>query len=259
MSSLHPLEHLGLDTKTVRVYLANLSVQAASASELAKRARVSRASVYRCLDVLKDKDLVHEETREGKACFSPTDPQMLPQLLERQTQDLRTILPSLSQIFQAANGHVPRFRFYGEASGIRVVLEEVLQCEEKQYDIFGSIYDDEFILSVTEKYLADWMERRIKAGIYHRSLRPQSIKETYKTKNIRNPLFVDSGAHMKREIRFAPKGVEFPVLIYLFDHKVAFVNPKLGHQFAAVLESEDMHASLKTLFEFLWQVSEPEK
>ncbi|MDD5726069.1 MAG: helix-turn-helix domain-containing protein [Patescibacteria group bacterium] len=252
--SLQPLEYLGLDESSVKVYLANLALGKAGASELARRAKLTRTSVYRCLEKLADKGLVHKEILEGKNFFRPVSPDYIPELIDRQVSELSAVLPWLEKVFTASKQKAPSFRFYGEASGIRTVLEEVLRCKSKSYDIFGSVHDDEFIYSVTEKYLADWMRRRIKAGVYHRSLRPQIAKRIQA--KFSNPYFAESGKRMLREIRYAPPSIKIPVLIYLFDDKVAFVNGKLGRQFAAILESKEMFESLESLFQYLWEISE---
>lgn len=254
--SLQPLEYLGLDQQTVKVYLANLTLGKAGASELAKKARLTRTSVYRCLDKLAEKGLVHKEISGGKSFFITASPNFIPELINRQASELSAVLPWLEKVFSSSKQKAPSFRFYAEAGGIKTVLEEVLRCKSKNYDIFGSIYDDEFIYSVTEKYLADWMRRRIKAGVYHRSLRPQVAKRIQK--KFSNPYFSESGKRMMREIRYAPPSIKIPILIYLFDDKVAFVNGKLGRQFAAVLESKEMFESLESLFQYFWEISEPD-
>lgn len=253
-TSLQPLEYLGLDTPTVQVYAACVSLGQSKASEIAKKSKLTRTSVYRCLERLQQEGLIHQEIREGKNYYRAADPQMIPQLMERQAKEVQALLPVLVDLFKSVSRSMPSFRFYSEASGIKTVLEEVLRTTSKTYDIFGSIYDEEFIYSVTEKYLADWMERRIRAGIFHRSLRPQVSK--HKEAQIKNPLFGASGKKQLREIRFAPAQIELPVLVYLFDDKVAFINPKLGQQFAAVLESKEMFQSLKSIFQYLWEISD---
>lgn len=184
-ASFLPLEYLGLDAQTAAVYVALLPLGKAKASDIAKKAKCTRTSVYRCLERLEEEGFVHSEIREGVQCYSALDPQAIPGLMQKQAEEVQSLLPTLIQLFSRGTQGGTSFRFYGEASGIRTVLEEVLKTPSKTYDIFGSIYDDEFIYSVTEAYLANWMERRIKARIHHRSLRPQVAKQ--KQQEIKNP------------------------------------------------------------------------
>lgn len=242
--------------KTIQVYVACLSVGQSKASDIAKKAKLTRSSVYRCLEVLEERGLVHQEIREGLQYYQASDPQAIPQLVERQSLELQSILPMLLQLFATSSGNkMPRFRFYGEAGGMRTVFEEILHTPSKRYDVFGSIHDTDLIYSVSEDYMNTWTKRRIQEGIFHRSLRTQISKEDPIRKA--NPLLAQSGPTVFRDIRFAPASIALPVLIYLFDDKVAFVNAKLGRQFAAVLESKDMYEALKSLFDFVWELSEP--
>ncbi len=101
--------------------------------------------------------------------------------------------------------------------------------------------------------MVDWTERRIANGVDHQSLRPLQWKE-----NLHNTaaIFSGVGKEFLRDYRFAPIPGDLPILIYLFDEKVAFISGRPEHTYAAVLESSDIFKTLNSLFEIIWNVAE---
>ena len=138
---------------------------------------------------------------------------------------------------------------------MRILMEEVLLCASKRYRLFGSIHDEAFVRSAGLPFIHDWSERRIARGVWHQNLRTHERMKAYLRPTEQDKILIGSGPEVLREIRYAPAGIRLPTLIYLFDEKVAFVSGAHGKQYAAILESKDVHDGLDTLFTFLWDLS----
>ncbi len=248
------LSHLGLTQDEINIYAACVTLGDAKAADIAKRAKLTRTAVYRHLETLIARGLLSESIREGRTRYSPCDAEMVQKLMEERIKDIQHALPLLKDALSHQTSAIPKFRFFPEAQGLKIVLEEILRNPTKNYRVIGSIHDDEFLLSVTEAFMLDWSRRRIAAGVYHQSLRPQISKQ--QTQKL-NPLISMSGMSVLRHIRYVPPSINFNMLMYLYDGKIAFMNGRLGRQFAVVLTSTDMYESLNSVFEFLWGVSEP--
>jgi hypothetical protein len=67
-------------------------------------------------------------------------------------------------------------------------------------------------------------------------------------------ILVGRGKSVLRDYRYL--NIRMPTLLYLFDEKVAFINPALGNAYAAVIESRDVYETLGAMFEALWEIGE---
>lgn len=250
----HILSYLGLSEDAAKTYLACLKLGKAKASDIAKEADFPRTAVYTYLDELEELGLMQVSIEEHAKMYIPSNPGIISSLMKQQVGEMDSLLPTLLATFSEKAPQRPTLRFYAGYAGIQEVMEEILNCASKYYNLFGSIHDNQLVAS-HGNYLIDWSKRRIERGVDHKNLRSREPWRELAKKQ--DQLMSGSGKHVLREIRYAPNGIRFPVLIYLFDDKVALVSGALGKQYAAVLESKDMYEGLSSVFHFLWGVSTP--
>jgi len=82
------LEEIGLSDKEAKVYIAVLELGEGSASEIAKKSEVNRATVYFTLENLMKLGLVSATNEEKKQKFVPEDPSQLENIITKQQQEL---------------------------------------------------------------------------------------------------------------------------------------------------------------------------
>lgn len=247
------LRHLGLEPDTIRVYLACLKLGQGRAQEIAKAARLHRTLAYKHLDALAERGLVHITLSSGKRMYASANPTIISSLFKQQQFEIESILPVLLATYADGSPAKPQFRFYTDVAGVKTVMEEVLNCSSKLYRHIGSFHDKEFRRRMGNDYFLDWTKRRMARGVDHRSIRPMVWK---KLQHEMDPLISGRGKKYLRDYRLLAIPEDAPVLVYLFDEKVAFIGARIGHAYAAVLESKDIYQILSGIFEILWAAGE---
>lgn len=244
------LEDFGLSEKEAKVYLAALELGHTTAEKLSKHAGVNRSTTYVQLDSLMDKGLISTHEEGKKTFFAPESPDLLRELIYKQKnainareEDLFKILPNLLAQFESA-GERPLVRFFPGKHGISVAREEVLRMKGKDLCV---LYSSENMTKLfPERQLDGYTNRRMAMGIHSRAI---YTEEEYFKSGTQNKL---------TEGRYLPD-MHITIDIRIFDNKTALF-ALAGSQFALVIESEQMAASMRIIFNFLWEKAErPEK
>ena len=243
----------GLDCDTANTYIACLTLGKSKANDIAKNADLHRTVIYRHLEELVERGLVHVTVESGVRMFSPANPSILGEIIKEKVQESEMVIPTLLSLYATASPGKPAFRYYTDSAGIKLVLEEILACHGKFYRHIGGFNQKDFHRLFGEQWLIEWTERRIARGVDHQSIRPDNWK-TDQTE--RNTIFTGVGKTFLRDYRYAPIPADLPILIYLYDEKVAFIGARMGHTYAAVLESADVFKTLNSLFDIIWTISE---
>lgn len=126
------LKKLGLNDKEAAVYLACLQLGPSPAQQIARRAKVVRATTYVILASLMQRGLVTQYKQGKKTLFSSEPPQQLVRLLEKQIEeiqskqhDLSRILPELQVLMKTAGGR-PSVRYFEGIEGLRAIRQEIV-------------------------------------------------------------------------------------------------------------------------------------
>lgn len=249
-----PLSMLGLEEGTSQTYVACLKLGKSKANDIAKEAEIHRTVIYRHLDELVKLGLISLSNEGGTRIYTPANPTRIGDIIKEKMAQTELIIPTLLALYSAASPGKPAFRYYTDSKGVRVVFEEILACHRKFYRHIGGFTQQDFRRTLGDEWMTNWTERRIENGVDHQSIRPLEWKENMHNTN---PLFTGIGKAFLRDYRFAPVPGNLPILIYLFDEKVAFISGRPDHIYAAVLESADIFNTLNSLFEIIWNVAEP--
>jgi len=70
--------------------------------------------------------------------------------------------------------------------------------------------------------------------------------------------FMGSGKEFFREIRIAPKNVEFSMGYWIYENKVVFISSRKSN-FGFIVESEEFVEMLRSQWQVVWQMSKPLK
>jgi sugar-specific transcriptional regulator TrmB len=196
------LEYLGLKTKEIKAYLAILKLQKANPHQIAKEAGLERTTVYKLLDSLTERGLVSKSALGKRVTYTAESPKQLKQVLSKQESVVDQLLPFLSAL-QGSRGTKPVIKFYEHQDGIRQVLSDSLNCQEKVRRDFA------FVETVVElfglRFLHKHIEDRVKKKIIVKSLRRMpsgskiSEKDWYLKKDNKSIL---------REVRYLPKSIK---------------------------------------------------
>jgi len=157
MDSVQLLKKLDFDEKEIRVYLILLSLGPSSVRKIGQASDINRGTTYDILKKLMKQGLISYFHKDKKQYFVAEDPIKLEQLLDNRLNELNELkdtvkvsLPELRSIYNRG-GDKPVVRYFEGATGVRQILQDILdtveKSEKKEYlvyssaDIRGQLYE----------------------------------------------------------------------------------------------------------------------
>lgn len=238
----HKLEDFGLHGKKAIVYQAVLELGKSTAQEIAKKSGVQRTTTYDVLDHLVREGLISTTFKGRTSLYVAEPPAKLLYNLQEKEKKLARFLPELELLFNV-HSVKPRVRFYEGVEGIKTVYEDTLTVKDKQ--LRGLLSMQDLFEIPGKEYMEKYVERRIATGIKLKVIRPETkeVEEIWPT----------SAAEL-RELRFASRGTEFGMTMYVYDGKVSLIATK-KENFGMIIESADFFQIQKQFFDVMWGVS----
>lgn len=231
------LEYLGLEEKEAKVYLALLQLGSGSVPKISTKANVKRPTTYLILEELRKKGLITLVPKPNKTIYTAQSPQILLEEQREKEEIIREKMPQLLAMYNSQK-EKPKISFYEGEENIVELYNEIF--EEKEVDIYGSIG----VLSVeVQKQFEKYLNLMEKNNAMVRELLEADQK---------------SIAHQSRHnsemhrIKIAPEQYKFPTDNLIFGNKLAIFSYKDTPQ-AVVIESSDVVATYKSVFEILWK------
>jgi len=241
------LRRLRLTENEVALYLAGLELGSAKASEIAKKAGVSRPLAYQTISGLEEKGLVSKTGPRYGSMFTMEPPSRLKDLLSREEREIRMtaakledVLPSLESL-NPSSSTPSRIRFYNGAEGLENIAQDILKSVTKE---MLALVPVENIFELFEKgSVSLWQRERAKLG-----MRTRSLWSAY-DKNLESE-------DALTERRLIPQTMQpFASTVVIYDTKVAvFSSPE--KLFAFVVESDEFSKTMRSVFEQLWSGAE---
>lgn len=230
------LEYLGLNEKQAKVYLALLQMGSGSVPGISIKAGTKRPTTYLLLEELRMKGLATLLPKKKKAVYTAESPQKLLEEQREREEVIKGSLPELLAIYNSQK-EKPKVTFYqGEDAVVNLYNKEIFK--EKELDIYGSI---EAIGSVFEKIeynLKKFEEQNTKI----RELLQADAKSLEYTKKY---------FPQNHQVKLAPAELKLPTDNIIFGNKLAIFSYK-ENPMAVVIESTDVVATYKSLFEIAW-------
>lgn len=239
------LMNLGLSEKQAKVYVALLELGKSSVQDLAKRAKVNRATTYVIIDELMEIGLVSSYDEGKKTYLVAESPERLQSLLEQKKReiaakesDLKKLLPKLKQKHQSTDeGPVVRF-FEGKEGLVASALEIYRRTKAEKIKMF---YDYDKV----NRYITDEERERIRHARTSRNIKAQSI---YVSENIQ----IDKKARKGERIRVSNKN--FPcdgdISIYEDEVRIAIFSP--DRPSGIIIKDPHFARTLESLFDLAW-------
>lgn len=250
-------KQLDLSTTEVKTYLLLLETGPIPASQLAKKLNQPRSSLYGFIKRLQEKGLVAESLKLGIKVFSAEPPEKISLLfqqrieaLERNQKTFQEILPEL-QKKQGDKYINPKLQLFEGEDGVKNLLKDVLLYSDLETLTFWPIKS--MLEVLTPDFLRYHNKVRIKNNLSIRAIWPPS-----QVVDIKKYPFLGVGVKFKREIRIAPKEVDFSLGYWIYSNRCAFISSR-KEGFGFIVESLELAEMLTTQFEVLWKISKPVK
>lgn len=233
------LEQLGLSSYEASIYLASLELGSGTTIQIAKKASVKRTTCYDVLLDLKHKGLIFESTKGKKRLFIAEDPEKLKNDLEKKEAVFLEALPQFRSLYNIS-GVKPKIRFYEGVEGIKEVYMNTLKYSGG-FCAFGS---EDIVRIVGQEWMNAFIKKRIKKGIQVRAI-------LTKTNYTHETLHKNDQKELRSTKLLDQKKYPLSIEIDIYGHsKISLISAK--ETLAVIIESSEIHITVKMIFEALW-------
>lgn len=133
---INQIKEFGLETKQAEIYLAVLSLGRATVSDIAKKSRIKRTTIYQYLDDLVQKTFLLKSSKGKRIFYLAEEPKKLLNILENRKNKIISILPELQKIY-SISFQKPQIRFYEGIEGMRIIYDEMTKTSDTIYGVFS--------------------------------------------------------------------------------------------------------------------------
>jgi len=250
------LKTLGFKEEEVKIYLILLELGPIAAGKLAKKMGMPRSSLYGFLKNLQDKGLILQSQKFEVKQFSAESPEKVNLLfqqriekLQKEQTNFKSIIPELNKLKGGEKFISPKFSLFEGEEGVKHVLKDMLLYSDMETQAFWPIKNMVEILS--PDFFRYLNKERIKNKLYTRAIWPEG-----QLVEIKKHPYLGVGKDFMREIRVAPKQIDFSMGYWIYGNKVAFISSS-KESFGFIIESAELVEMLLTQFEVLWKMSKP--
>jgi sugar-specific transcriptional regulator TrmB len=237
------MSDMGFSEKKTSIYLSLLEIGEATASEIAKRSKLKRTTVYNIIPELLQEGLLHKYKSKKKTLFFVDNTKDLLFRLEERKSSISEIIPELDKLHFIKPTRPKIIQYEGQNGIIQLykdMLDSINQGEEL-LSIIGADYAKDIMPFHTLTYYSDL---RLKKKIRHRIIG---------TNNEFINKFKEKDKDELRETRILNDGDELIGSdIRIFGNKVALLSFSEGF-IGVIIESPDLNKLMKVIFEKAWK------
>ncbi len=251
LSSLH------FDEDEIKTYLFLLTHGPHSVGSLSKKIGFVRSSLYGFLQRLQEQGLITQSQKQRVKIFSAEPPEKINLLFDEKIEELqqkqteyKKLLPEL-RASQPALLLNPKFQIFEGVEGLKYVLKDMLLYKDMETQAYWPI--KKMVEILTSDFFRYHNKERIKNNLYTRAIWPQN-----EVLDLKKHPYLGVGKDFKREIRIAPKDINFTMGYWIYGNKVAFLSSR-QESFGYIIESSELVEMLLTQFEVIWKMSKPLK
>lgn len=241
------LEKLGLSDKEIKIYLALLSTGPTAIRKIGEKANINRGTTYELLKKLQAVGLVSYFHKGKRQHFVAENPRVIANIISRKKTEigeaennLEKIMTELSSLSVGLKNQ-PVIKFYENYSGIRTILEDVLDSTahlpKKEYVAYSSSNIRPYLYNPNA--FPDFTEKRISKKIHVRTIAIGPGGNT-------------SGDD---ERKWITKKEGAPTYTLLYAGKVAMISlspENIPH--GLIIEDEGLYKTQILIFNSLWNV-----
>ncbi len=248
------LEDLGLNEIEASVYLANLKVGPAIASKVAREAGLNRVTTYEALKRLSEKGFVKIRAKKSDKVkyFEAEDIDALEAKLEDKSAQIQETIKGMANLrgkfhgLYAAPRAKPAVLFYEGKEGIKRALLDSLAQKPREILSFASA--DFLEMGFEKRFLDGYWRKRTDLKIPSRGIMPETPKALSTFTPERNL------AELRRVKFIKKREYEFKNELDIYGDSVSIISLEAGDEHAVVIRSPSVAESLKSLYEYLWEL-----
>jgi|SRR3989344_303792 len=246
------LAKLGLQNEEIKAFLFLLENGENSVGVMAKKTGIARPSLYGFLKKLQEKGLIIESRKDGRKSFSVSPEDKINIVLDGQIKEIEEIKSNFKRTFkEIQKGNLPtlgpRLQLFEGKKEVQFILKDMLLYKNMETKAYWPIRS--MIEVLGEDFFKQFNKERIKNNIYTRAIWPKR-----QVVDIKKHPYLGVGEDFLREIRIAPREIDFSMGYWVYEDKVAFISSK-KETFGFILEGKEFAQMLSSQFEVIWKLS----
>jgi sugar-specific transcriptional regulator TrmB len=235
------LAQYGLKERQAKIYLACLEMGSATVLKISQKAGTPRSTTEVVLESLLRQGFVSSFHKKRAKYFSAEDPRKIVGLAKQKLDLLEQTLPQFMARYGKSKVR-PTVRFYQGKSGMKLILEEILNEAQE----VASITSAQDLYTVLDEY-SEFVRRRVEKRIPVRAI---TIDSPFARERQR------LGPQELREVRLVPESFDYHGMVYVWKNKIAMFS--LEHDLVAlVIESPTLAKMQLAMIDLIWQSLPP--
>ncbi len=237
------LQNIGMNANEAKTYIAILEMGGALMSQISKKTKIKRTTLYDVIKGLQDKGLISIARRNKRGLYVAENPKKILEQLEARKNNFESILPELLSISNSIDAK-PKIRYFEGLEGIKEVYKDILKFPHETIrawapevivgglgsDFFEKLYFPQLIKNNT---LVEMFAPNLPFFIKHKN------ENTVPTRKIK---LVD------------PVKFPFSIEITLYGYNsVAMISYK--DQMGMIIESKAIYETLRSIFKIQWELN----
>lgn len=243
------LINAGLSETEVTAFIFLLTHESAyRASEISKRTRLNRTTLYGVLSTLTSRGLVSQSEESGVLKFKAIQPHLLVNYLDRNREKLvesikqtEELVPSLERARGNTDRYRPNMQFFDGVDGIKQVYEDLIS-NNKEKQVFGFTGIHAVYKLMGEEWINHILRYRPAMGVKWFAIAVDSPES-------RN-LYANDEKHL-RETKFLPSEYNFEVELAAYDDKVAAISFAEDYPWAMIINDKKIADTIKSVFRYV--------
>ncbi len=237
------LSSLGITKKETQLYLALLELGEATATDIAKRAKIKRTTAYNILPSLIERGFIQTTQKRGIKYFFIEDVKSILSREEERVNKIKSILPKL-QALHNIFPQKPIVTIHEGLEGFKYIYNDFLKTTIP--GDFVRVYAGikELFELVSKDLLVEFMHKRIKSKIQTRII--TNLKE------FSPDIDLNSKSALRETKFFTGNNVNFHGETIIYNGKVAFISYKEDY-LGVIVESQQIYQMHKAVFDELWE------
>ncbi len=237
------LQDIGMNANEAKTYLAILELGDALMSQIVKKTKIKRTTLYDVVKSLQDKGLISMTRKNKRGLYVAENPNKILEQLENRKNNFESMLPELLSISNSI-GTKPKIRYFEGLEGIKEVYKDILRfphetirawAPEVLVEGLGSDFFEDFYFPqlIKQNTLVEMFAPNLPFFIKHKE------ENTMPTRKIK---LVDS-------TKF-PFSIEITLYGY---NNVGVISYR--DQMGLIIESKAISETLKSIFKMQWEMS----
>lgn len=245
------LKKFGLKEDEINTFVYLLENPGKPVGIIAKKTSIPRPSLYFYLKNLEQMGLIIETQRSGVKIFFPSPIDKINLLLDKKIENLNETKDAISEAFiLAEKGKIsttPKLLVFEGRDELRHLANELLLY--RNIITKSSWPIKKMLETLGADFFKEFNKERIKRGVFVQAIWPEK-----KVVDMNKYPFMGAGKYFLREIRLAPREMDFSTGYWVIENKVAFVSSK-KENFGFLVESQEFADLMKNQFDVIWKLS----